>query len=43
MTHQVNEYLASGMDGCIGKPIQVSALLQALEAVGDGQAMAQVA
>ena len=43
MTHQVNEYLASGMDGCIGKPIQVTALLEALEAVGGGQAMAQVA
>ena len=43
MTHQIIEYLAAGMDGCIGKPIQVSALLEALEAVGSGEAMAQVA
>ncbi len=43
MTHQVSEYLAAGMDGCIGKPIQVSALLETLEAVSAGEAMAQVA
>ncbi len=42
MTHQVNQYLADGMDGCVAKPIQVSALLEALAAVG-GAAMSQVA
>lgn len=33
MTHQVAEYLGSGMDRCVSKPIQVAALLEAITAV----------
>ena len=32
MTHQVNEYLAAGMDGFVAKPIEVARLFAALEA-----------
>jgi len=32
MTHQVNEYLAAGMDGFVAKPIEVRRLFEALEA-----------
>jgi PAS domain S-box-containing protein len=32
MTHQVNEYLAAGMDGFVAKPIAVERLFAALEA-----------
>ena len=30
MTHQVNEYRASGMDGFVAKPIEVGRLIEAL-------------
>jgi PAS domain S-box-containing protein len=32
MTHQVNEYLAAGMDGIVAKPIEVRRLFAALDA-----------
>ena len=32
MTHQVNDYLAAGMDGFVAKPIEVARLFAALEA-----------
>jgi PAS domain S-box-containing protein len=32
MTHQVNDYLAAGMDGFVAKPIEVVRLFEALEA-----------
>jgi PAS domain S-box-containing protein len=32
MTHQVNQYLAAGMDGFVAKPIEVRRLFEALEA-----------
>jgi len=31
MTHQISEYEAAGMDGCIAKPIEVSKLYQAID------------
>ena len=31
MNHQVREYLEAGMDGCVGKPLQVAALFEAIE------------
>lgn len=36
MTHQINEYLAAGMDSCVGKPLQISALVEAIIKVTDG-------
>jgi CheY-like chemotaxis protein/anti-sigma regulatory factor (Ser/Thr protein kinase) len=36
MTHQVNEYVAAGMDGHIAKPIEASKLFAALEDVLSG-------
>ncbi|HKR89473.1 MAG TPA: ATP-binding protein [Phenylobacterium sp.] len=47
MTHQVEEYLAAGMDGVVAKPIQADRLVEAIEAaleqagdVADGAAAA---
>ncbi|MGZ6015952.1 MAG: response regulator, partial [Phenylobacterium sp.] len=31
MTHQVEEYLAAGMDSMVPKPIDITALFQAVE------------
>lgn len=31
MRHQIEEYFATGMDDCVGKPVDLSALLQAIE------------
>ena len=31
MSHQVKEYLEAGMDGCVGKPLDVAALFEAME------------
>jgi glucokinase len=33
MSHQVNEYLGAGMDACVGKPLQITALMQAMNDV----------
>ena len=33
MAHQVRDYLAAGMDGCIAKPIELSQLVSAVDAV----------
>jgi CheY-like chemotaxis protein len=35
-SHQVNEYLAAGMDAHVAKPIELSALAAALELAVDG-------
>ena len=31
MTHQLTDYMASGMDGCVAKPIEVEKLYAAME------------
>jgi glucokinase len=36
MTHQINEYLAVGMDTCVAKPLQITALVEAIIKVTDG-------
>jgi len=36
MTHQINEYLASGMDSCVAKPLQIAALVEAIVKVTEG-------
>ena len=36
MTHQVEEYRAAGMDGCVAKPIELDKLVAAMEAVLGG-------
>jgi glucokinase len=33
MNHQVGQYLDAGMDGCVAKPLQISALYEALQSV----------
>jgi signal transduction histidine kinase len=38
MTHQINEYLACGMDTCVGKPLQITALVEAIIKVTEGEA-----
>jgi glucokinase len=40
MTHQINEYLAVGMDACVGKPLQITALVEAIIKVTEGEAEA---
>ena len=37
MTHQINEYLAVGMDTCVAKPLQITALVEAIVKVTDGE------
>jgi CheY-like chemotaxis protein len=41
MSHQIKQYQAVGMDGHVAKPIEISALYQALMAAGSGSADAQ--
>ncbi|WP_309629044.1 glucokinase [Brevundimonas sp.] len=36
MSHQLKDYLDAGMDGCVGKPLQVTALFEAIEAALSG-------
>ena len=36
MTHQVAEYRAAGMDGCVAKPIELDKLFAAMEAAIGG-------
>lgn len=36
MTHQVDQYRAAGMDGCVAKPIELDKLLAAMEAALGG-------
>ena len=36
MTHQIEEYLAAGMDGVVAKPIQISRLFDAINLAIDG-------
>jgi signal transduction histidine kinase/CheY-like chemotaxis protein len=41
MTHQVEEYRAAGMDGCVAKPIELDKLMAAMDAAlggGEGEA-----
>jgi CheY-like chemotaxis protein len=39
MTHQVEEYRAAGMNGCVAKPIELEKLIAAMdEALGDEDA-----
>ena len=37
MTHQINEYLAVGMDTCVAKPLQIAALVEAIVKVTEGE------
>jgi CheY-like chemotaxis protein len=41
MTHQVNEYLAAGMDDFVAKPIEVRRLIAVLDAALSGAATPQ--
>jgi CheY-like chemotaxis protein len=41
MSHQIKQYQAVGMDGHVAKPIEISALYQALMAAGSDRADAQ--
>ena len=43
MAHQVEEYVAAGMDGLIAKPIRVEELFAALQATLDAQDAAAAA
>jgi len=40
MRHQIDEYLAAGMNGFVAKPIEMTALISAIEEAlaGDGAA-----
>ena len=40
MTHQVDSYLALGMDDCVAKPIQIEDLYRAMNAALAPQAQA---
>ena len=43
MKHQVDEYLAAGMDAHVAKPIEIRKLFAMLNAVADGRALRDAA